>query len=227
MPLVGQKKQIQSDSNRVKTKIQKVLPHMKVSDSLAQVFSEGDFSLKTKNDKEKAKQSVSNTIQTKFGLKIKEASLEEILSSLTDDSIALEIIEARIEDFENMLAAQSADHRPKIEYAIENQKLIGVRITVKGNSDLCLMCVIIDDETVWLPVTIKLEADGEITQDDCLKINSFLQSELYGTYPHQYSVVVTGPRGGTLSIGRIFTTKIKEEGQEVIKTLENGCVIKY
>ena len=225
--LLGSSKTLTTDNTRLKKKMTEVLPHLKVTDTLVSVFTEVESSVRTKKEKDEASKLVRNNLADMFGLKFNEKALQDILGTLGKEAIQLEIVKVKEEDLETMLECLGTDITSKLKYAIADMSLLGVRITYNEISMVGLLLVEIDDTTIWLPVNLAEEEEGTISTDDCMKINRFVQNSLGEKYPHNYAATVTGPRGGTLSIGRVFTVTKKDADLKVRKEMAGKCSIEY
>jgi hypothetical protein len=225
--LTAQKKTIQTDNTALRKVVKEGMPHLADVDSIVQVVGEGDFAVSTKREREEARTKIRTQFQKTLGMKVSDVNIDKMLDTLGDGTITVSLEECREQDFQQLIEWLPKDVAPKVEFAIEGAKLFGVRFKYKGIDMCSLMVVAIDEDTLWLPITIKEDADGEISVDDCMRINSFVLTILFEYAPNTYAADVTGPRGGQLTMGRIFTRQIKTEGQKVQKDMPSGCVISY
>lgn len=224
--LIGSSKTIQQDCTKLKKKMSDLMPHLNVTDDLVSVFN-GDFGLKTKKDRDTASKQVRTSLAEKFGLKFNEKVLDEILGSVGEEAIQLEIQKVTEQDLEPMMECLGTDITSKLKYAISGLPILGVRITLTDVSMVGMMLVQLDDTAMWLPCNLTEDEEGTISKDECMKINRFVLNILGTMYPHNYAGTVTGPRGGTLSIGRVFVTTKKEGDAKVRKDMAGKCFIEY
>ena len=128
--VVGKSQTISMDGSKVKQKIASAIPVFKENNEFSNLFTNCDTSLGTKKDKEKAKDIIRDKMIKQFGVKVKDTLLDELLDVAKNNAMSLELMPVNLVDIGEILEALPDKAGPKIKWAIEEQNLIGLRITL-------------------------------------------------------------------------------------------------